>query len=80
MSVMVSLHQTVKSTDSQGEYTDDIWSYELPPNLFTLKVVVVAKGDNAPIENATSKLPVLMELTWEGVTNDLGEVYFEKKG
>jgi peptidoglycan-associated lipoprotein len=69
-----------KSSDSQGEYTDDIWSYELPPNLFTLKVVVVAKGDNAPIENASIKITGSDGATWEGVTNDLGEVYFEKKG
>lgn len=71
-----------KSTDSQGEYTDDIWSYNLPPNLFTLKVIISesdSKGKGKRIENATVKITGSDGSSWEGITNDLGEVYFEKK-
>ncbi len=71
-----------KSTDSQGEYTDDIWSYNLPPNLFTLKVIVAesdSKGRGKRIQNANVKITGSDGSSWEGITNDLGEVYFEKK-
>lgn len=71
-----------KSTDSQGEFTDDIWSYNLPPNLFTLKVIVAesdSKGQGKRIENATVKITGTDGSAWEGITNDLGEVYFERK-
>ena len=69
-----------KSTDSQGEYTDDIWSYTLPPNKYTLKVIVLESGQKGKrIANANVKVQGSDGATWEGITNDLGEVYFEKK-
>ncbi|HZH85990.1 MAG TPA: OmpA family protein [Brumimicrobium sp.] len=57
----------------------DIWSYELPPNLFDLKVIITEVGGVSRIEGAT------VEITPEGgqpftkVTNANGEVFWDKK-
>jgi outer membrane protein OmpA-like peptidoglycan-associated protein/tetratricopeptide (TPR) repeat protein len=71
-----------RASDAQGEYADEIWGYTIPPNLYTLKVIVVesnTSGKGKRIANAKVKVTGTDGSTWEGVTNDLGEVYFEKK-
>lgn len=71
-----------RNNEAQGEYADELWSYVLPPNLFTLKVLVVESsmdGKGKPIENAIVKITGSDGSTWQGVTNDLGEVFYEKK-
>lgn len=64
-----------------GEYNPDIFSYELPPNLFTLKVNVTEYG------NKTKKLEgVRVVVTgskqgerWEGYTDEAGSVFWDKR-
>jgi outer membrane protein OmpA-like peptidoglycan-associated protein len=57
----------------------DIWSYELPPNIFDLKVIVTEVGGLSRVGGAT------VEITPEGgtpftkVTNENGEVFLDKK-
>ncbi|MEO9257215.1 MAG: OmpA family protein [Crocinitomicaceae bacterium] len=71
-----------RANEAQGEYADEIWGYSLPPNLFTLKVIIAEASTNGKgkrIENAKVKVTGSDGTTWEGITNDIGEVYFEKK-
>jgi peptidoglycan-associated lipoprotein len=69
-----------KGTDTQGEYTDEIWSYDLPPNLFSLKLLVTESGSKGKrVEGATVKITGSDGSSWQGMTNDLGEVFFERK-
>ncbi|MFA5574451.1 MAG: OmpA family protein [Brumimicrobium sp.] len=65
---------------SQGSRNlPDIWSYELPPNIFDLKVIITEVGGTDRIEGVT------VEVTPEGgepfsrVTNENGEVFWDKK-
>lgn len=57
----------------------DIWSYELPPNLFDLKVIVRKVGSTERLDGIT------VEVTPEGgtpftrVTNANGEVFWDRK-
>ena len=58
----------------------DIFSYELPPNLFSLKVVVAEVGSGTRIPNAT--VEVKDKKTGEvfkGATLSSGEVFWDKK-
>ncbi|MGB0933649.1 MAG: OmpA family protein [Lishizhenia sp.] len=58
----------------------DIFSYELPPNLFSLKVVVAEVGSGTRIPNAT--VEVKDKATGEifkGATLSSGEVFWDKK-
>lgn len=71
-----------RAPEAQGEYADELWSYVIPPNLFTLKVIVAEASTNGKgkrIENAIVKVTGSDGKTWQGITNDLGEVYFEKR-
>lgn len=56
----------------------DIWSYELPPNLFDLKVIVNEIGSPKRIEGATIQVES-EDGIFTGVTNDDGVVFWDKK-
>jgi peptidoglycan-associated lipoprotein len=56
----------------------DIWSYELPPNLFTLKVYVNEIGSPDRIPGATIQVNGGGE-TFTGVTNAEGVFFWDKK-
>ncbi|MES2587535.1 MAG: OmpA family protein [Bacteroidota bacterium] len=62
----------------------DIWMYEMPPNLFTLKVNIVELLNNKE-RIAGAKVTVKAtegangNITWEGTTKEDGSVYWDKK-
>lgn len=70
-------------TDVKGAYRDNIWQWELPPNLFTLDIRVYEvgyKGGKGPVI-ADAKIKILASdgTTWDGLTDDEGRVYYELK-
>jgi|GEM_PF-67261 len=57
----------------------DIWSYELPPNLFDLKVIVAERGDKTKrIDLVTVNVVGSDGTSWSGETGKNGEIYWEK--
>lgn len=69
-----------RKTSAGVEYGPDIYSYELPPNIFDLKVIV------SEVENRNIKIPdvkvVVTSSTgdnWEGYTDVSGAVFWDKK-
>lgn len=70
-------------TDVKGAYRDNIWSWELPPNLFTLDLRIYEAGPmgttGAAIADAKIKIVASDGTTWDGMTDDLGKVYYELK-
>jgi peptidoglycan-associated lipoprotein len=62
-----------------GKNMDDIWSYELPPNLFDLKVIVSEIGSPDRIDNVTVEVAQKGGETFRGVTNSQGTVFWDKK-
>ena len=75
-----------RKTTASNEYTADIWSYSVPPNLFDLKVVVYEAGNKSKkIEGAKVEVVVSDGTKWEGLTSDKGkekgktEKWIEKK-
>jgi outer membrane protein OmpA-like peptidoglycan-associated protein len=68
-------------TDVKGAYRDNIWQWELPPNLFTLDVTVYEvgyKGAKGPvIADAKIKIVASNGVTWDGFTDDRGKVFYE---
>ena len=63
---------------TRKENMTDIWSYELPPNIFDLKVFVNEVGGSSRIEGATVEV-TSEDGTFKGVTNDEGFVYWDKQ-
>lgn len=63
-----------------GEGIPDIFSYELPPNLYDLKVNVTELG-NKEIKIADVRVVVKGSdnSTWEGYTDENGSVFWDKK-
>lgn len=57
----------------------DIWSYELPPNIFDLKVIVTKVGVSERIEGATVQVIAEGGGSFKGVTNSDGLVFWDKK-
>ncbi|PKR80212.1 hypothetical protein CW751_11155 [Brumimicrobium salinarum] len=57
----------------------DIWSYELPPNIFDLKVIVTEVGGVSRIEGATVEVTPEGGTAFTKVTNENGEVFWDKK-
>tara|TARA_B100000508_G_scaffold137355_1_gene131585 strand:- start:104158 stop:106272 length:2115 start_codon:yes stop_codon:yes gene_type:complete len=57
----------------------DIWSYELPPNVFDLKVIVTKVGGSERIEGATVEVSAEGGDSFKGVTNSDGTVFWDKK-
>lgn len=71
-------------TDVKGAYRDNIWQWELPPNLFTLDLIVYEKsylggGKGPVIADAQVKIIGSDGSTWEGLTDDEGRVFYELK-
>lgn len=63
-----------RKTNSSSEYTSDIWSYVIPPNLFDLRVVVYEAGNKAKkIEGAKVEVVVSDGAKWDGLTSDKGK-------
>lgn len=62
---------------TRKENLTDIWSYELPPNIFDLKVFVNEVGGTSRIEGVTVEV-TSEDGTFRGVTNDEGFVYWDK--
>jgi len=63
-----------------GEYNVDIFSYQLPPFLYSLKVNVQEFGGTKPIENV--RVVVKGDKpgeTWEGYTLEGGSVFWDKR-
>jgi outer membrane protein OmpA-like peptidoglycan-associated protein len=57
----------------------DIWSYELPPNIFDLKVIVSEVGSPVKIDGSTVEVAAEGGETFKGVTNSEGVVFWDKK-
>lgn len=71
---------TSERKSENGENIPDIWSYEMPPNLFDLKVIVAnAKDKKIKIEDARVVVKSSTGDTWEGYTNAAGTVFWDKK-
>jgi peptidoglycan-associated lipoprotein len=71
-----------RKTSSSVEYTPDIWSYNVPPNLYDLRVVVYELGNkNKKIEGAKVVVTETNGQTWEGTTDKTGrtEKWVERK-
>lgn len=66
------------SDRKKGSNATNIYSYEIPPNLFTLKVVVSKLGSSEKVNGASVEITTA-EGTFTGVTNESGMVYWEKK-
>jgi outer membrane protein OmpA-like peptidoglycan-associated protein len=58
---------------------DDIWSYNLPPNLFDLKVIVTEIGSVDKIDGVTVEVTQKGGGTFKGVTNSQGTVFWDKQ-
>lgn len=71
-----------RKTTSSVEYTPDIWSYSIPPNLYDLRVVVYELGNkNKKIEGAKVVVTEVDGQTWEGMSEKAGrtEKWTERK-
>ena len=75
-----------KGKDTKGDvFKPDIYKYELPPNLFTLKVIVSNLTEKSKkIAGVKVKVTGTTEGsttadTWEGITDEKGTVFWEKK-
>lgn len=61
-----------RKTSSSSEYTSDIWSFSVPPNLYDLKVVVYEAGSKGKkIGGAKVEIVASDGLKWEGTTSDM---------
>lgn len=71
---------TSNRTGSKGtKNLPDIWSYELPPNLFDLKVIVNEVGNPDRVSSATVEVAGSDGTSFKGVTNSDGVVFWDKK-
>lgn len=61
-----------------GENKPDIYSYEMPPNVFSLKLIVTDLAEGEKIEGATVTVTG-PEGTWTGITDESGSVFWDKK-
>lgn len=69
-----------RKTSTGVEYNPDIYMYELPPNLFDLKVVVSEVEDkNVKIEDVKVSVTSSTGDKWEGYTDENGAVFWDKK-
>lgn len=69
---------TSERKNPNGENIPDIYSYEIPPNLFSLKLNVtdLVAGDKIPGVTVTVSGP---GGTWTGITDENGSVFWDKK-
>lgn len=72
---------TSERTGSAGKnYKPDIWMYELPPNIFDLKVNTVDAFNPAKkIDGVTVTVKADDGATWEGTTKEDGSIFWDKK-
>jgi outer membrane protein OmpA-like peptidoglycan-associated protein len=71
---------TSERKDPNGKYNPDIYMYEIPPNLYDLKVIVSELGNKAvKIEGVKVVVKGTDGATWEGMTNKQGSVFWDKK-
>ena len=71
---------TSERKGENGDIKPDIYSDELPPNLYDLRVVISELGNkNEIVANAKIKVSGSDGSTFEAVTNDKGTFYWEKK-
>jgi len=71
---------TSERKSNNGEYVPDIYSYELPPNLFDLKVNINELGDKyKKIEDVKVVVTVSTGEKWEGYSDASGSVFWDKK-
>jgi outer membrane protein OmpA-like peptidoglycan-associated protein len=71
---------TSERKDPNGKYNTDIYSYEMPPNLFDLKVIVSELGEkSARIADVKVAVKGSDGSAWEGFTNKQGSVFWDKK-
>jgi hypothetical protein len=69
-----------RKTSAGLEFVPDIYSYELPPNLYDLKVVVSEAGEKSvKIEDVKVVVTASTGDTWEGYTDETGAVFWDKK-
>ncbi len=69
-----------RKTSSSNEYTSDIWSYSIPPNLYDLRVVVYESGKKTKkLSGAKVTVTVSDGTTWEGTTDARGKVSWNEK-
>lgn len=71
---------TSERKDPNGKFNPDIYSYEIPPNIYDLKVIVSEVADKS-VKIVDVKVVVKGSdgTTWEGFTNKQGSVFWEKK-
>ena len=70
---------TSERKSEHGEYNPDIFSYVMPPNLYTLKVNVTELGNKAIIEDVRVAVVGTDGSRWEGFTDDKGSVFWDKR-
>jgi peptidoglycan-associated lipoprotein len=69
-----------RKTASSNEYTSDIWSYSIPPNLYDLRVIVYESGKKTKkLAGAKVTVTVSDGTTWEGTTDARGKVSWNEK-
>ncbi|MCX8485787.1 MAG: OmpA family protein, partial [Crocinitomicaceae bacterium] len=69
-----------RKTSSSNEYTSDIWSYSIPPNLYDLRVIVYESGKKTKkLAGAKVTVTVSDGTTWEGTTDARGKVSWNEK-
>ena len=69
-----------RKTSSSNEYTSDIWSYSIPPNLYDLRVIVYESGKKTKkLTGAKVTVTVSDGTTWEGTTDARGKVSWNEK-
>jgi peptidoglycan-associated lipoprotein len=71
---------TSERKGENGEFKGDIYSYELPPNLFDLRLSVSELGNRSEIVSNTKVVVTGSDgSAWEGYTNDKGKISWDKK-
>ena len=72
-----------KGGAGEDQFRPDIWMYELPPNLFSLKVNVFDLSDKTrqtKIDGAKVIVTGPNKVKFEGVTNKDGSIFWDKNG
>jgi outer membrane protein OmpA-like peptidoglycan-associated protein len=72
-----------KGGAGEDQFRPDIWMYELPPNLFSLKVNVFDLSDKTRqtrIDGAKVIVTGPNKVKFEGVTNKDGSIFWDKNG
>lgn len=69
-----------KNNNGGSDFDADIYSYELPPSLFDLKIYVSEIGQKQnKISDVLVKVIGSDGSSWEGYTNDQGFIFWDKK-